>query len=307
MLKTVVTGGAGFVGSHLVDALLAKGFAVTVLDDFKTGRRENIAHLAGRIEIIEGSILDEAVLAHAFDGATYVFHQAAIPSVPKSVKDPLASHEANATGTLKVLLAAREKGVKRVIYAASSSVYGDTPILPKHESLPPNPLSPYGLQKYVGEAYMQQFFRLYGLETVSLRYFNIYGPRQNPDSEYAAVIPRFLKLMKNGGRPDVFGDGSATRSFTYVSDAVAANLLAAEATGVAGEAFNIAAPAQTSITELITAMNAVLGTSVEAEYLPERQGDIKQSYADISKATRMLGYSPAVSLEEGLRRTAEGL
>lgn len=305
--KAVVTGGAGFIGSHIADALLTNGYAVTVIDDLKTGNRANIAHLEGKIEFVEGSILDDAALAKALEGAVYVFHQAAIPSVPKSVKDPLASHEANATGTLKLLLAAREAQVKRVIYAASSSIYGDTPTLPKHEGMPPNPLSPYGAQKYIGEAYMQQFFRLYGLETVSLRYFNIYGPRQNPDSEYAAVIPRFIKLMKNGEKPKVFGDGGATRSFTYVSDAVAANLLAAEAPGVAGEVFNTAARAQTSINELIEKMNAIFGTSITAEYLPERVGDIKHSYADISKAGRMLGYAPAVSLEEGLRLTSASL
>ncbi len=307
MQKVVVTGGAGFIGSHIADALLAKGYAVTVIDDFKTGNRANIAHLDGKIEFIEGSILNEGLLHQALSGATYVFHQAAIPSVPKSVKDPLASHEANATGTLKVLLAAREEKVKRVIYAASSSVYGDTPTLPKHEGMPPNPLSPYGLQKYVGEAYMQQFYRLYGLETVSLRYFNIYGPRQNPDSEYAAVIPRFIRLMKRGERPHVNGDGSATRAFTFIQDAVAANLRAAEAEGVAGDVFNVAGRGQTSITELLAHINKVLGTSIEPEFGPERAGDIKHSYADISKAEKMLGYAPATSLEEGLKKTAESL
>lgn len=307
MQKAVVTGGAGFIGSHIADALLAKGYAVTVIDDFKTGNRANIAHLEGKIEFIEGSILDEGLLHKALDGATFVFHEAAIPSVPKSVRDPLASHEANATGTLKVLLAARDAKVRRVIYAASSSYYGDTPTLPKHEGMPPNPLSPYGAQKYIGEAYTQQFFRLYGLETVSLRYFNIYGPRQNPDSEYAAAVPRFIKKIKKGERPQVFGDGSATRSYTYIDDAVAANLLAAETKGIAGEVFNIAAQNQTSVNELIEKINAVLGTSTAAEYVAERPGDIKHSYADISKAQKMLGFAPKVSLEEGLKLTAASL
>lgn len=307
MLKAVVTGGAGFIGSHLADALLAKDYAVTVIDDLKTGSRANITHLEGKIDFVEGSILDDTALAKAFDSATFVFHQAAIPSVPKSVKDPLASHEANATGTLKVLLMAREKKVKRVIYAASSSVYGDTPILPKHEGMPPNPLSPYGVQKYVGEAYMQQFYRLFGLETVALRYFNIYGPRQNPDSEYAAVIPRFIRLMKRGEQPHVNGDGTATRGFTYIQDAVSANLCAAEALNAAGEVFNIAGRGQTSINELVSKINAELGTSITPEYGPERSGDIKHSYADISKAEKILGYAPETSLEEGLHKTAGSL
>ena len=306
-IKAVVTGGAGFIGSHLVEALLVRGYRVTVVDDLSTGNRANIAHVLDQIDFIEGSILDESVLAQSFAGATYVFHQAAVPSVPKSLNDPLTSHEANATGTLKVLLAARDAKVSRVIYAASSSYYGDTPTLPKHEEMPPNPLSPYATQKYMGEAYMQQFHTFYGLETVCLRYFNIFGPRQDPDSEYSAVIPRFIKLMKGGEVPTINGDGSGSRGFTYVSDCVAANILAAEAPGVAGEVFNVSGGTRTTLNELVTAINTLLGTSVVPNYGSPRPGDILHSHADISKAQKALGYTPEVSLEEGLKRTAASL
>lgn len=305
--KIVITGGAGFIGSHIVDALLERGHQVCVIDDLSTGKKENIAHVLDKIEFIEGSILDDAALNRALTGASVIFHEAAVPSVPKSVRDPLTSHNANATGTLKVLLAARDLGVKRVIYAASSSYYGDTPTLPKHEGMPPNPLSPYALQKYVGEAYMQQFFKLYGLETVCLRYFNIFGPRQDPQSEYAAVIPRFIRLMKKGEQPAIFGDGETTRGFTYVSDAVAANMLAMETADAAGEVFNTAGDGQTSLNELIALINKMLGTAIEPTYTDPRPGDIKHSFADISKAGKMLGYKPQVSLEEGLRKTAEAI
>jgi len=307
MAKVVVTGGAGFIGSHLADALVARGDTVTIIDNLVTGKKENIAHLLDRIVFIEGSILNDKDLERAFADAEIVYHQAAIPSVPKSVKDPFASHEANATGTLKVLLAARDSGVKRVVYAASSSYYGDTPTLPKHEEMPANPLSPYAAQKYMGEAYAKQFFELYGLETVALRYFNIFGPRQDPKSEYAAVVPKFITLMKARVRPTIFGDGTTTRAFTYVSDAVEANILAGEAKGIAGQAFNIAGGGQTSLNELVTAINSVLDTMLEPEYTAPRPGDIKHSYADISKAERAFGFSPKVTLEEGLRRTAETL
>ncbi|HUO55924.1 MAG TPA: SDR family oxidoreductase [Candidatus Paceibacterota bacterium] len=303
----VVTGGAGFVGSHIVDALVERGARVRVIDDLSTGKIENLAHIIERIEFVKDSILNDQALAAIFKDADVVYHEAAVPSVPKSLKDPLTSHEANATGTLKVLLNARDAKVKRVIYAGSSSYYGDTPTLPKHEGMPPNPLSPYGLQKYVSEAYMQQFAKYFGMETIGLRYFNVYGPRQNPESEYAAVIPRFIKLMKHGQKPKVFGDGTATRGYTYISDAVAANMLAFDATGVSGEIFNVAGEGQTSVNELIALINKVLGTSIEAEYTPNRPGDIKHSYADLTKSRRMLGYEPKVSLEEGLRLTKESI
>ena len=301
----VVTGGAGFIGSHLVDALLERGATVRVIDDLSTGRKENIAHVLDRIEFIQDTILNGEVLAEVFAGASYVFHQAAVPSVPKSVADPMTSHNANATGSLNVLLAARDAKVARVVCAASSSYYGDTPTLPKEETMPPNPLSPYGLQKYVSEAYAMQFNRLYGLETVALRYFNIYGPRQDPNSEYSAVVPLFIKHMKAGKAPNINGDGTASRGFTYISDAVAANLLAAQTPGVAGEVFNVSGTGQTSVNELVEKINAILGTSLQPTHGAERLGDIKHSFADISKAARMLGYVPQVSLEEGLTRTAE--
>ena len=301
----VVTGGAGFIGSHIVDALAERGARVRVIDDLSTGKKENLAAVMDRIEFVHDTILNTEVLAKIIAGADYVYHEAAAGSVPKSIKDPLAAHEANATGTLKVLLAALDAKVRRVIYAASSSYYGDTPTLPKHEDMPPNPLSPYGLQKYVGEAYMNQFFRFYGLETVSLRYFNIFGPRQNPDSEYSAVIPRFIKAMKRGDSPTVNGDGTATRGFTFITDAIAANLAAAGATDVAGEVFNVSGREQTSVNDLVNSLNVVLGTTIKPIYGPERQGDIKHSYADVSKAERMLGWRPQVSFEEGLKLTVE--
>ena len=302
---TVVTGGAGFIGSHIVDALLARGGSVRVIDDLSTGKMENIAHILDRIEFVKDTILNTEVLAKVFAGADCIFHQAAIPSVPKSIRDPLSSHNANATGSLNVLLAARDAKVRRVICAASSSYYGDTPTLPKDETMPPNPLSPYALQKYVEEKYATMFYKLYGLETVALRYFNIYGPRQDPHSEYSAVIPLFIKKMKAGQSPNINGDGTASRGFTFIDDTVAANLLASQAPGIAGEIFNISGTGQTSINELVSKINAMLGASIEPSYGPERQGDIKHSYADISKAQRMLGWKPAVSFEEGLKLTAE--
>jgi nucleoside-diphosphate-sugar epimerase len=302
--KAVITGGAGFIGSHLADALLARGYSVCIVDNLSTGRIENIGHIMDNIEFVKGSILDETILDHAFSGASYVFHLAAVPSVPKSIQDPLTSHEANATGTLKVLIAARAAKVQRVIYAASSSFYGDTPTLPKHEDMPAQPLSPYALQKYSGEAYMEQFYKLYGMETISLRYFNIYGPRQDPSSEYSAVIPRFIKMMKHGERPTIYGDGTNSRGFTYVSDAVAANMLAIEAPGVAGHVFNVSGGTRTTLDELVAAINHELGTSIEPIHGVPRAGDISHSHADVSKAGAMLGFVPVVSLAEGLKKTA---
>ncbi len=305
--KVVVTGGAGFIGSHLCDELVARGYRVVVVDDLYSGAEKNIEHLRGAVEFRQGSILDETLLKEVCSGAKYVFHQAAMPSVPRSIMEPVASHEANATGTLKVLVAAREAGVSRVVYAASSSYYGDTPTLPKVETMSPNPLSPYALQKYAGEAYAKQFHTFYGLETVSLRYFNIYGPRQNPDSEYSAVIPKFIKIMKSGQQPTINGDGSGSRGFTYVTDAVAANLLAAETPGVAGEVFNVAGRGRTTLSELVAAINTVLGTSIAPIYGTGRAGDILHSEADIAKAESRLGYNPAVSLLHGLEKTAASI
>lgn len=299
----VVTGGAGFIGSHLVDALLARGATVRVIDNLSTGKRENIAHVLDKIEFTEGSILDSETLARVMQGADYVFHQAAVPSVPKSVKDPETTHEANATGSLKVYIAARDAKVKRVVYAASSSFYGDTPTLPKDETMPANPLSPYALQKYVGERYAWMFYSLYGLETVALRYFNIYGPRQDPHSEYSAVIPLFIASLKKGTPPTIFGDGTTSRDFTFVTDAVQANLLAAVTPGIAGEVFNCAGGRRVSLTELVAELQKQMGTDVTPIHADERVGDIKHSYADCSKAERLMGYKPQVAFEDGLAKT----
>ena len=299
----VVTGGAGFIGSHLVDGLLAREYAVRVIDNLATGRRENIAHVLDKIEFVEDNILNEDALKRVFTGADYVFHEAAIPSVPKSVKNPLASHEANSTGTLKVLLAARDVGVKRVVYATSSSVYGDTKIFPTPETVPPNPLSPYALQKFTGEKYTTLFYKLYGLETVVLRYFNVFGPRQDPNSEYAAVIPKFIRLLKNGQTPTIFGDGSTSRDFTFVTDVVDANIRAADTRAAAGEVFNCAGGKPTSLNQLVEVLQKLLGTNVKPLYQDFRVGDIKDSYADASKAERILGFKTNVPFEEGLKRT----
>lgn len=290
-----------------MDALAERGARVRVIDDLSTGKKENLAAVMDRIEFVEDSILNSAVLARVMTGAEYVFHEAAVPSVPKSIRDPLTSHNANATGSLNVLLAARDAKVKRVVVAASSSFYGDTPTLPKNETMPPNPLSPYALQKFVGEKYAMQFFTLYGLETVALRYFNIYGPRQDPHSEYSAVIPRFIRLLKQGQAPTVFGDGTGSRDFTFVTDAVAANLLAATAPHAAGEVFNCAGGRQVTLTELIATLQQQLGTNLTPIYQDPRPGDIKHSFADISKAKRILGFEPQVTFEEGLKRTAESI
>ncbi len=300
----VVTGGAGFIGSHIVEALVERGAIVRVIDDLSTGKKENLATVMNHIEFVQDSILNTDVLARVMVGATYVFHEAAVPSVPKSVKDPMTSHNANATGSLNVLLTARDAKVKRVVVAASSSFYGDTPTLPKDETMPPNPLSPYALQKFVGEKYAMQFYTLFGLETVALRYFNIYGPRQDPSSQYSAVIPLFIRMLKHGEVPTINGDGSGSRDFTFVTDAVAANLLAATTPAAAGEVFNCAAGRQVTLNELTDTLQKMLGTNVDVHHGDPRPGDILHSFADISKAQRILGFVPRVTFEEGLQRTA---
>lgn len=299
----VVTGGAGFIGSHIADALLKRGCKVRIIDNLSTGGKENIEHILDKVEFVEDSILNDDALKAVLQGADYVYHQAAIPSVPKSVKNPLASHEANSTGTLKVLLAARDLGVKRVIYAASSSFYGDTPSLPKHEGMPPNPQSPYALQKFTGESYAMMFYKLYGLETVTLRYFNVFGPRQDPNSEYSAVIPKFIRALKRGEAPIVYGDGTTSRDFTFISDAVDANMLAGEAAGAPGEVFNCAGGRQITLNKLLETLQELLGTKIAPKYEDFRPGDIKHSYADISKAQKILGYKPRVTFVEGLKLT----
>lgn len=304
MTKAVVTGGAGFIGSHLAEELARRGYYVIILDDLSTGRMENIAGLSkgSKADFIKGSITDLALLQKSFQGVDYVFHQAAIPSVPRSVENPLASHEANITGTLNVLLAARDTSVKKVIYASSSSVYGDTPTLPKREDMLPNPQSPYAVTKLAGEYYCQAFEQGYGLSTVCLRYFNVYGPRQVPSSQYAAVIPRFVQRAREGSPPIIFGDGEQTRDFTFVKDAVEANILAAErdARGI----FNIGKGEKSSINELAELIIKLVGNKLEATHREPRRGDIRHSLADISKA-RGFGYEPRYCLESGLRETIE--
>jgi len=305
--KALVTGGAGFIGSHLVDRLLADGWSVRLLDDFSSGREANLAHLNGSAELLRGDLRDRALLARALAGVEVVFHQAAVPSVPRSVAEPERTNDVNVTGTLGVLEASRTAGVRRVVFASSSSAYGDTPVLPKVETLPPCPLSPYALQKYAGERYCQLYHRLYGLETVALRYFNVFGPRQDPASEYAAVIPRFATACLAGEAPVVYGDGEQTRDFTFVGDAVAANVLAADAAFASGEVVNVAGGRRVSLNELLREISALTGASVAARYQPARAGDVRDSLADLGRARALLGYEPKTDLRSGLARTLEHL
>jgi UDP-glucose 4-epimerase len=306
MALHLVTGGAGFIGSSIAHALLESGENVRVLDDFSSGRRENIENLPGRVELIEGTVADPNVVAQATRGVEIVFHQAAIPSVVRSVENPQATMLAGVLGTTVVLEAAHRAGVKRVLFAASSSAYGDTPTLPKVETMPPEPLSPYAVSKLTGEHLMRVFARLHGLETVSLRYFNIFGPRQDPKSEYAAVIPKFLTAAIKKQRPIVFGDGEQTRDFCYIDNAVRANLLAAgTARKLLGEVLNVACGERTSLNQLIKYIGELAGVRMEPEYRPPRPGDVRDSLADIHSARDVLGFEPAVDVREGLKRTFE--
>ncbi len=302
-MKALVTGGAGFIGSHIVTRLLSLGHGVRVLDNFATGRRENLAEVKERIELVEGDICDFDTVRRAVDGMTWVFHQAALPSVARSVEDPLLTNAVNVAGTLNVLVAARDGGVRRVVYAASSSAYGDTPTLPKVETMPASPLSPYALQKYAGEQYCQMFTRLYGLEAVALRYFNVFGPRQDPASYYAAVIPKFISMLVRGEPPTVHGDGEQSRDFTYIDNVVDANLLAAESAMAAGQVINVACGDRITLNRLLDRLRAILNVDVHALHGPPRPGDVRHSLADIGKAEKLLGYKPRVDLDEGLRRT----
>lgn len=309
-MRYLVTGGAGFIGSNLSSALLAAGHAVRVFDNFLTGKRENLAGLADAyadaFELIEGDLRDLAAVRRAVDGAEYVLHQGALPSVPRSVADPLLTNEINVGGTLNVLVASRDAGVRRVVYAASSSAYGDTPELPKRESVAPNPKSPYAAQKLAGEQYMRIFHELYGLETVSLRYFNVFGPRQDPASTYAAVIPRFATAVLAGEPPEVHGDGLQTRDFTYIDNVVRANLLACEATPEAcGRVVNIACGERISLLDILEVLYGLAGRRVAPRFEPARAGDVRDSLADISLARQLLGYEPAVFFSEGLSRTID--
>jgi UDP-glucose 4-epimerase len=305
--KVLVTGGGGFIGSNLTEALLRMGHQVRVLDNFSTGKRENLifAQIYPGPEIIEGDIQNLETCRRAAAGVEYVFHQAALPSVQRSVEDPITAHSVNAGGTLNILLAAREAGVKRVMYAASSSVYGDTPTLPKKEEMPSTPLSPYALQKYMGEEYCRLFSSLYGLETVSLRYFNIFGPKQDPNSLYSAVIPRFINALVSGSRPTVYGDGEQSRDFTYIQNVVEANLLAMDAKLLKGESINIACGGRVSLNQLLAILKEILDVKIDAVYEAPRKGDVKHSLADIRRAKKMLNYVPKVDIREGLEKTVE--
>jgi nucleoside-diphosphate-sugar epimerase len=307
LFRVMVTGGAGFIGSNLTEALLKKGHQVRVLDNFSTGKRENLIFEKQdpSLEIIDGDIRDLETCQKVTKGVHYVFHQAALPSVPRSVEDPLTTHFVNANGTLNILLAARDAGVKRVIYASSSSIYGDTPTLPKKEDMPPNPLSPYALQKYIGEQYARLFFQLYGLETVSLRYFNIFGPKQDPASIYSAVIPKFIKALLRNDAPVIFGDGEQSRDFTYIDNVVHANLLAMSAERLQGEAVNIACGKRTSLNQLLDILKAALGSHVSPVYKESRKGDVKHSLAEISRGKHVIDYDPQVDIETGLKKTVD--
>jgi nucleoside-diphosphate-sugar epimerase len=300
----LVTGGAGFIGSHLAEELERRGERVRVADSLITGHRRNLAHLR-TVEFVEGDLADLEVARTAVDGVDYVLHQAAIPSVPRSVTDPITSNRANIDATLNVLVAARDAGVRRVVYAGSSSAYGDMPTLPKREDMPTDPLSPYALQKLVGEQYLRLFTRLYGLETVTIRYFNVFGPRQDPSSAYSGVISLFAMRMLEGRAPTIQGDGGQTRDFTYVANVVDGVLRACTAPRASGEVINVAVGGRISINELCARMASVLGSTVQPEYTPPRAGDVRDSQADITRAREILGYEPIVSFEEGLRRTLE--
>ena len=307
MALCLVTGGAGFIGSHLVDALLERGHRVRVLDDFSTGSPANLVMVRDRIELIEGDLTNLETVREAVQGVEAVYHQGALPSVPRSVADPWATHQVCATGTLNVLLAARDAKVRRVVYAASSSAYGNSERLPKRETDPVNPLSPYAVAKLTGEHYCAAFSKVYGLETVRLRYFNVFGPRQSPNSPYAAVIPRFMEAMMTGRPPRIHGDGLQSRDFTYVDNVVDANLRAVEAPNVSGQVYNIACGERITLLALVTKINALLGTRIDPLHEPMRPGDVRHSLADISRAQSDLGYRPRVNLDAGLGRCFESM
>ncbi len=303
-MKTCVTGGAGFIGSHLVDRLVRDGHEVTVLDNLSTGRMANLAGSRAAISFVEGDLRDPAAVARAVSGAEVVFHQAAMASVARSVEKPLDVAATNITGLLNLLVAARDTGARRVVFASSSSVYGDTPTLPKHEAMPLTPRSPYAATKAAGEHFLAAFDAAYGLEGVALRYFNVYGPRQSPDSQYAAVIPLFADAFAHGRAPTIFGDGCQTRDFTFVEDVVEANVRAALTAEPLGGAFNVGAGAATSINELARTLGEAMGAYVPPTYAPTRTGDVQHSLADISRATRLMGWRPRTTLAEGLQHIA---
>jgi UDP-glucose 4-epimerase len=302
----LVTGGAGFIGSHLVEGLLAEGCRVRVVDNLATGHRQNLAHLEGRYEWLEGDVADFDICRRSVAGVGTIFHEAAIPSVPRSVREPLESHSSGPTATLNLLEAARQAGVRRFIFAASSSAYGETTELPKHEAIFPSPLSPYAAGKLAGEHYVSVYAQTMGLDGVSLRYFNIFGPRQDPSSPYSGVISLFAKAMRAGRRPLIYGDGGQTRDFTYVSNVVAANLAAYRVRGpLKGAVLNVGTGRRISLLELIATINEILGTKLEPQFEPPRAGDVRDSQASLERIEAVLGYRPLVDFEEGLRRTLE--
>ena len=302
MSSYLVTGGAGFIGSHLAEELVRRGERVRVADSFITGKRDNLKHIPG-VELIEGDLADLAVAERAVAGVDYVLHQAAIPSVPRSVQDPITSNRANIDASLNVLVAARDAGVRRVVYAGSSSAYGDTPTLPKVETMGTAPLSPYALQKLVAEQYCQMFTRLYGLETVTIRYFNVFGPRQDPSSPYSGVISLFIRALVEGRQPTIYGDGEQTRDFTYVANVVDGVLRACTASDASGEVINVATGGRISLNQLFNALKGLTGADVNPIYAEPRAGDVRDSQADISKARSLLGYQPLVALDQGLEQT----
>jgi nucleoside-diphosphate-sugar epimerase len=304
MASYLITGGAGFIGSHLTEELVRRGEHVRVVDSLVTGKRHNLAHIDS-VDFIEGDLADMDVARRAVIGMDYVLHQAAIPSVPRSVLDPIASNRANVDASLNVLVAARDAGVKRLVYAGSSSAYGNTPVLPKVETMATAPLSPYALQKLVAEHYCQLFTRLYGLETVTIRYFNVFGPRQDPSSPYSGVISLFISALCDGRPPTIYGDGGQTRDFTYVANVVNGVLRACHADGVSGEVINVATGGRVSLNELFRTLRDLIGARVDPIYAETRAGDVRDSQADIEKARRTLGYEPIVSFEDGLRKTVE--
>ena len=303
-MKYLVTGGAGFIGSNIAERLLQLGHQVRILDDLSTGRRENLATFADKVELIEGDIRDAATVNRAVKGMDYVLHQAALPSVPRSVADPVSSNAVNVDGTLNILEACRQMGIKKFVMASSSSVYGESEELPKHEGMIPSPLSPYAVSKLTNEYYCRVFWQLYKLPTVCLRYFNVFGPRQDPKSEYAAVVPRFITRLQTKQQPIVYGDGEQSRDFTYVDNAVQANLLAVETDAMSGGFFNCACGSQYTLNQLLDKLRAIIGVDIKAQYDPPRQGDIKHSFASIDKLKKF-GYKPTVGFEDGLKKTVE--
>lgn len=304
-MNYLITGGAGFIGSNITKRLVEEGESVRIIDNFSTGKRENIKDISEKIEIIDGDMRDIDAVSKAVRDMDFIVHEASLPSVPRSVKDPLTSNSVNVTGTLNLLNAAREAKVKRFVYASSSSVYGDTPLLPKREDMTPNPQSPYAVTKLTGEYYCSVFYKVYGLPTVSLRYFNVFGPNQDPKSQYAAVIPRFITAILNQSSPVIYGDGEQSRDFTFIENVVDANLLSCKDDNASGKIFNIACGERYTINTLLKELYSILGKTAEPVYSEPRAGDIKHSHADISRARDIIGYKPKIDFKEGLRRTVE--